>query len=276
MKWTNAEDIGIALAEKFPGVDPLTIRCHRICVNACSPLTASTTTQVVERTEARGDSNGLGTRSSRKVEHFPSGGCAAISCRSGAGMRARRAARVFLGSSSAVNRSLGSRRSGALGTWSGRDSRPFWRCVSLITRRTTARHPLLIVGLFALGIMFLSWRIIPQTAGDRALTISQAFAIVEGDADGFGAEGGGRRRHLSRNDCRVGAGGSSADSIVCQARRAQPYAVRGPKTTTFDPNHAVRRSRFDVRQCSVASDQRRTTPRERRTTSDAHLDCRRD
>jgi FeS assembly protein IscX len=26
VKWTDAEDIGIALAEKFPGVDPLTIR----------------------------------------------------------------------------------------------------------------------------------------------------------------------------------------------------------------------------------------------------------
>jgi FeS assembly protein IscX len=26
MKWRDAEDIGIALAEKFPGVDPLTIR----------------------------------------------------------------------------------------------------------------------------------------------------------------------------------------------------------------------------------------------------------
>ncbi len=26
MKWTDAEDIGIALSEKFPGVDPLTIR----------------------------------------------------------------------------------------------------------------------------------------------------------------------------------------------------------------------------------------------------------
>src|SRR5258707_5215245 len=50
--------------------------------------------------------------------------------------------------------------------------------LSLITRRNS-RHPLLIVGLFALGIMFLSWRIMPQTAGERALTISQAFAIVE-------------------------------------------------------------------------------------------------
>src|SRR6185312_10493865 len=26
MKWTDAEDIGIALSEKFPGVDPLTVR----------------------------------------------------------------------------------------------------------------------------------------------------------------------------------------------------------------------------------------------------------
>ena len=26
MKWTDAEDIGIALVEKFPGIDPLTVR----------------------------------------------------------------------------------------------------------------------------------------------------------------------------------------------------------------------------------------------------------
>ena len=26
MKWTDAEDIAIALAEKYPGVDPLTVR----------------------------------------------------------------------------------------------------------------------------------------------------------------------------------------------------------------------------------------------------------
>jgi len=51
--------------------------------------------------------------------------------------------------------------------------------LSLITRKNS-RHPLLIVGLFALGIMFLSWRILPRSAGDRALTVSQAFAIVEG------------------------------------------------------------------------------------------------
>ncbi len=51
--------------------------------------------------------------------------------------------------------------------------------LSLITRKNS-RHPLLLIGLVALGIMFLSWRILPRTAGERALTISQAFAIVEG------------------------------------------------------------------------------------------------
>jgi hypothetical protein len=49
--------------------------------------------------------------------------------------------------------------------------------LSLITRRNS-RHPLLIIGLFALGITFLSYRIMPRTAGERASTIQQAFAIV--------------------------------------------------------------------------------------------------
>ena len=50
--------------------------------------------------------------------------------------------------------------------------------LSLLTRKNS-RHPLLIIGMIALGIMFLSWRILPRTAGERALTVSQAFAIVE-------------------------------------------------------------------------------------------------
>jgi FtsH-binding integral membrane protein len=50
--------------------------------------------------------------------------------------------------------------------------------LSIITRRNS-RHPLLVVGLAALGIMILSWRIMPRSAGERALTLSQAFAIVE-------------------------------------------------------------------------------------------------
>jgi hypothetical protein len=50
--------------------------------------------------------------------------------------------------------------------------------LSIITRRNS-RHPLLVIGLAALGIMILSWRIMPRSAGERAHTLSQAFAIVE-------------------------------------------------------------------------------------------------
>lgn len=55
--------------------------------------------------------------------------------------------------------------------------------LSLITRKNS-RHPLLLIGLVSLGIMFLSWRILPRSAGDRALTVAQAFAIVEGHTVG--------------------------------------------------------------------------------------------
>jgi hypothetical protein len=48
-----------------------------------------------------------------------------------------------------------------------------------IATRKNSRHPLLVVGLIALGIMILSWRILPRSAGERAQTLSQAFAIVE-------------------------------------------------------------------------------------------------
>src|SRR5258708_13257905 len=49
--------------------------------------------------------------------------------------------------------------------------------LSLITRRNS-RHPLLIVGLFALGITFLSWRIMPRAAGERAQTIAPPSALL--------------------------------------------------------------------------------------------------
>src|SRR5688500_14536 len=48
--------------------------------------------------------------------------------------------------------------------------------LSLLTRRNS-RHPLLLVGLVALWITFLSWRIMPRTIGARARTRSQAVAI---------------------------------------------------------------------------------------------------
>jgi hypothetical protein len=51
--------------------------------------------------------------------------------------------------------------------------------LSLITRKNS-RHPLLLIGLIALGIMFLSWRIMPRTISSRVLTRSQAVAIVDG------------------------------------------------------------------------------------------------
>src|SRR5262245_38550648 len=50
--------------------------------------------------------------------------------------------------------------------------------LSLITRRNS-RHPLLLVGLLALGLMFLSWRLMPRVVADRALTHAQAVAIVD-------------------------------------------------------------------------------------------------
>jgi hypothetical protein len=59
--------------------------------------------------------------------------------------------------------------------------------LSLVTRKNS-RHPLLIVGLFALGITFLSWRIMPSAAGERAKTMAQAFAIVDDRPAGPAAE----------------------------------------------------------------------------------------
>ena len=50
--------------------------------------------------------------------------------------------------------------------------------LSIITRKNS-RHPLLVVGLAALGIMFLASRIMPRLADEQALTMSQALAIVE-------------------------------------------------------------------------------------------------
>ena len=51
--------------------------------------------------------------------------------------------------------------------------------LSLITRKNS-RHPLLVIGLIALGIMVLSWRILPRSITERAVSLSQATAIVEG------------------------------------------------------------------------------------------------
>jgi hypothetical protein len=55
--------------------------------------------------------------------------------------------------------------------------------LSLITRKNS-RHPLLVVGLAAFGIMFLMWRVLPRLVGEQALTVSQAIAIVENTPPG--------------------------------------------------------------------------------------------
>ena len=97
--------------------------------------------------------------------------------------------------------------------------------LSLITRKNS-RHPLLVVGLIALGIMFLSWRILPRLAGERALTISQAFAIVE------------NRPMENAPDTLVGAGIYLGLIAACAIvgfgltivvkRVAKPYVVESP------------------------------------------------
>jgi hypothetical protein len=51
--------------------------------------------------------------------------------------------------------------------------------LSMITRRNS-RHPLLVVGLIALGITFLAWRIVPRSAEEGAHSWAQAVAIAEG------------------------------------------------------------------------------------------------
>ena len=95
--------------------------------------------------------------------------------------------------------------------------------LSLITRRNS-RHPLLIVGLFALGILFLSWRIMPRMAGERAQTASQALAIVQGTPVNAPAPAAraafGIYLGLAASTVLVGFG-----LTIIVTRAAQPYVV---------------------------------------------------
>jgi hypothetical protein len=97
--------------------------------------------------------------------------------------------------------------------------------LSLVTRRNS-RHPLLVIGLFALGLMFLSWRILPRTAGEQAYTVAQAFAIVE------------NRPVSAAPAAAVGIGiylGLAASAVlvlfgmtIVVKRASQPYVVTSP------------------------------------------------
>lgn len=97
--------------------------------------------------------------------------------------------------------------------------------LSLITRKNS-RHPLLIVGLAALGIMLLSWRIMPKTIADRALTREQAVAIVENRASGDPPEalaGSGLYLGMAASVVIVGFG---LTIVIRSASR--PYTVSDP------------------------------------------------
>ena len=102
--------------------------------------------------------------------------------------------------------------------------------LSIVTRKNS-RHPLLVIGLVALGIMILSWRILPRSAGERALTLSQAFAIVEDERRGRGADGTDRQRHLPR------------DRGIVRDRRVRPddrrQARRRSRTSSPAPDDDV-------------------------------------
>jgi hypothetical protein len=97
--------------------------------------------------------------------------------------------------------------------------------LSLITRKNS-RHPLLLIGLIALGITFLSWRIMPRTIAARAQTRSQAIAIVENT----------RPDELPGTFAGIGIYVGLVASIVLVAfgltivfkRVAQPYAIEDP------------------------------------------------
>jgi hypothetical protein len=95
--------------------------------------------------------------------------------------------------------------------------------LSLITRKNS-RHPLLLIGLVALGLMFLSWRLGPRAVAARALTRSQALAIVEDTpqvaAPPNAAPGSGIYLGLASASAIVAFG-----FTIVVKRVAQPYAV---------------------------------------------------
>jgi len=97
--------------------------------------------------------------------------------------------------------------------------------LSLITRRNS-RHPLLVVGLIALGIMILSWRIFPRSVGERALSLSQALAIVEGTQIGQSPEA------LIGSGIYIGIASSAAIALfgltIVVKRVSRPYTVVSP------------------------------------------------
>ncbi|MEO8260708.1 MAG: hypothetical protein ABI868_25410 [Acidobacteriota bacterium] len=97
--------------------------------------------------------------------------------------------------------------------------------LSLVTRKNS-RHPLLVVGLAAFGIMFLAWRVLPRLVGEQALTQSQAIAIVEETAPGAAPTalvGSGIYVGLAAAASLVGFG-----LTIIVKRAAAPYVLADP------------------------------------------------
>ena len=95
--------------------------------------------------------------------------------------------------------------------------------LSLVTRRNS-RHPLFVIGLAALAILFLSWRIMPRSVDNRARTRAQAIAIVDHTA-AFSPP-----RALPGSGLYVGLAAAAAIvgfglTIVVKRVGQQPYAV---------------------------------------------------
>ncbi len=94
--------------------------------------------------------------------------------------------------------------------------------LSIITRKNS-RHPLLVAGLAALGILVLSARVLPRSMGERAASLAQAAEIVEGTPAAAPPDGV------------IGVGiyiGIAAAAVIALfgltivvKRAAQPYAV---------------------------------------------------
>ena len=102
--------------------------------------------------------------------------------------------------------------------------------LSLITRKNS-RHPLLVVGLAALGITYLALRIMPRLAGERARTVAQAYAIVEDRSPGEAPEA------LAGTGLYLGVGASAvlvAFGLTIVIKRASTTYVLA------DPNDDVR------------------------------------
>jgi hypothetical protein len=99
--------------------------------------------------------------------------------------------------------------------------------LSMITRRNS-RHPLLVVGLLALGITYLALRIVPRSAEQGAHTWAQAVAI----ADGQPASSVPETRAFAGSGIYIGL--AAAAVIVCFGltivvrRVSRPYVVSEP------------------------------------------------